>query len=885
MIRKRNKSITKNGGNFMKISRKKMTERIIVCMLIVCLVYNMIPAFALNAYAEPATNKAALTMNGTTTEYATFADALEHASGTATITLLGDDTNTCDNIVIGSGQSLHSLTITSNGPATLDCKGEIFQIVNGGELTIDGAGLTMISNNDIIDLEGGAFDMKAGVLRSLDPVPILNITNGIIHMSGGMMESLGDVITTTTTDASGTIYLSGGKLIADSEVSLAIGLYYGTYNIILSGGKNMVFQDRMGNPARLLINSGVNLFGKDGDSSFTGAVELCNLGIDPQRTLKRGETAVVDASPDAQYFYMSPEANYSEYGLEQSGNNLIVSKGNQSAPTELTGGNLTIDGTTTDMEYAATSTATTWTTCSSDSTVVSNGEWYVRYKETDAKKASQAVPVTAWKECTIHYDTNDIGTAPSDQLVHTGITIAEPTAPQQGGYRFGGWYKEASCVNKWNFSTDVVTDSMTLWAKWETLLSKPTVSGNTYYTGTQQSAALSGFDSGKMNVSGDKNTDAGTYDVTVSIKDKNTYCWSDGSTADLHLSWVIQSFATDKKATADLADGGSTTNNSPIVLTAPTGYMIAPSLSGTWANTMASSTLQEGKNTLTYYLKHISDGYVDVTAKTYIVNVSASARPEGSVNSNVDTTTAPTKVAVTGENEIFNQLVSDPDKGYTASDKAIVDAGGSADIKVKVDKLEYKTFQDKVDAIDKTAGDSGLTVGLFLDLSVTKIMKSVSGDETTTQLKELPTLLTFQIDLPEKLIGMKEYVIYRHHDNKVDVITSTPNKDGEMVTLSKDGKQLILKLKKFSVYAIGYKSSSNSNSSETNNSGSTSNTTVSTTTNTTIDTPVTSPKDASANPAKTGDETNIMLWFILLIVSCGVLGTATVIHRKKKQKS
>ena len=47
-----------------------------------------------------------------------------------------------------------------------------------------------------------------------------------------------------------------------------------------------------------------------------------------------------------------------------------------------------------------------------------------------------------------------------------GTTISQPTAPTSTGYTFGGWFKEASCTNAWNFATDTVTGNTTLYAKW-----------------------------------------------------------------------------------------------------------------------------------------------------------------------------------------------------------------------------------------------------------------------------------------------------------------------------------------------------------------------------------------------------------------------------------
>jgi uncharacterized repeat protein (TIGR02543 family) len=42
----------------------------------------------------------------------------------------------------------------------------------------------------------------------------------------------------------------------------------------------------------------------------------------------------------------------------------------------------------------------------------------------------------------------------------------EPAAPTAIGYTFGGWFKEQTCVNRWNFATEHVTRHITLYAKW-----------------------------------------------------------------------------------------------------------------------------------------------------------------------------------------------------------------------------------------------------------------------------------------------------------------------------------------------------------------------------------------------------------------------------------
>ncbi len=59
------------------------------------------------------------------------------------------------------------------------------------------------------------------------------------------------------------------------------------------------------------------------------------------------------------------------------------------------------------------------------------------------------------------------GTLIDKQLVEAGKLVVEPTLPTKAGYTFKGWYVDASFNTMWNFKTDTVTESMTLYAKWE----------------------------------------------------------------------------------------------------------------------------------------------------------------------------------------------------------------------------------------------------------------------------------------------------------------------------------------------------------------------------------------------------------------------------------
>lgn len=77
--------------------------------------------------------------------------------------------------------------------------------------------------------------------------------------------------------------------------------------------------------------------------------------------------------------------------------------------------------------------------------------------------------VTAmWKEAprTVQFNLNGHGDAVDSQVIPYNETAAEPTAPTAAGYTFGGWYKEQTCITRWNFATERITSHTTLYAKW-----------------------------------------------------------------------------------------------------------------------------------------------------------------------------------------------------------------------------------------------------------------------------------------------------------------------------------------------------------------------------------------------------------------------------------
>ncbi|WP_051227032.1 InlB B-repeat-containing protein [Butyrivibrio sp. MC2013] len=74
--------------------------------------------------------------------------------------------------------------------------------------------------------------------------------------------------------------------------------------------------------------------------------------------------------------------------------------------------------------------------------------------------------VTVLQEYTVSFDSQGGTSVSSIGHLLAGEKITAPADPTRFGYEFAGWYKENSCINKWNFAADTVAKSITLYAKW-----------------------------------------------------------------------------------------------------------------------------------------------------------------------------------------------------------------------------------------------------------------------------------------------------------------------------------------------------------------------------------------------------------------------------------
>jgi len=86
---------------------------------------------------------------------------------------------------------------------------------------------------------------------------------------------------------------------------------------------------------------------------------------------------------------------------------------------------------------------------------------------TDAVKEN-TILYAKWTPSTyaVSFASNEGSAVSSYTAVPYNTTITEPTAPTKAGYDFVGWYKESALTNAWTFSSDVITATTTLYAKW-----------------------------------------------------------------------------------------------------------------------------------------------------------------------------------------------------------------------------------------------------------------------------------------------------------------------------------------------------------------------------------------------------------------------------------
>lgn len=223
-----------------------------------------------------------------------------------------------------------------------------------------------------------------------------------------------------------------------------------------------------------------------------------------------------------------------------------------------------------------------------------------------------------------------IGSAP--ESITDGVVVVDSKVKNQysaNGYEDTGLEYNTMYYYRWFPYTEegVVTDgsAVSVTPARTKITTVPTQDGALTYDGTEQTAAWNDYDSGKMTVTGDTGTNAGTY--TAQFTPKEGYCWDDDTITAKAVQWVI-----------DKATGTVTLSENTIALNATTTY------ADITVTTNSGGTLSvESSDTTVAAVGSIVGGVFRVTADeagTATVTVTAAA----TANYTAGTATAVVKV-------------------------------------------------------------------------------------------------------------------------------------------------------------------------------------------------------------------------------------------------
>jgi len=113
--------------------------------------------------------------------------------------------------------------------------------------------------------------------------------------------------------------------------------------------------------------------------------------------------------------------------------------------------------------------------------------WYydidsARYRDLSATKSvfadtllsniTEASKLTVGITYTVNFDSKGGSNVDDITNIATDSTITKPADPTKDDYAFKGWYTDSSCTTAWDFNNDKVTDNITLYAKWDKVVTK-----------------------------------------------------------------------------------------------------------------------------------------------------------------------------------------------------------------------------------------------------------------------------------------------------------------------------------------------------------------------------------------------------------------------------
>ena len=153
---------------------------------------------------------------------------------------------------------------------------------------------------------------------------------------------------------------------------------------------------------------------------------------------------------------------------------VTIAKATQSAPETPAAVNETIKakadgkitGVNSDMEYKLEGASEYIAISETEIVNLAAGTYLVRYKENanHLAGADKQLIIADGAMITVSFNSNE-GTAVDSITCEYNQAITVPAEPTKENFVFAGWYKDAECLDLWNFS-NTLTEDITLYAKW-----------------------------------------------------------------------------------------------------------------------------------------------------------------------------------------------------------------------------------------------------------------------------------------------------------------------------------------------------------------------------------------------------------------------------------
>lgn len=278
--------------------------------------------------------------------------------------------------------------------------------VSSGDTETDGTVEVVEEDGVVVTFDDSVFDYQEEVTVTSEDGVSLGKGNAYIHQmiqvvgTSGTIASL-NVSVNSSVSASTRVYTldsstkSAEYLQAVQEREELVALLDTLISIQADGGITAVTDGMLEtvNVSSASSSSEQSSSGSSGMVSEAAEENTISADSDKAGTTVKETLAVENKTAEAVtvqsgFVAMSAVGKTGQSGISDTG------KASVEAPADLEGGAGVITGTTTDMEYAESEDADSWTDCTDGSTKVAAGIWYVRYKETDEKNASAAVEIT-----------------------------------------------------------------------------------------------------------------------------------------------------------------------------------------------------------------------------------------------------------------------------------------------------------------------------------------------------------------------------------------------------------------------------------------------------------------------------------------------------------